>query len=294
MELKQLQTFRVLSEELSFTKTAHKLNYAQSSVSAQIQNLESEFGTPLFERIGKRIGITEAGLRLKRYADEILRIIDEAHTVVPNDCEPSGTLTIGSVESLCTYRLSPILGRYRSLYPKVKLIFRTGICSDLRKAILEGAIDVSLTLEPSVSSYNLITEPILQEHMLVLAPPQHHLVSYEQVQPSDLEGETILVTEPGCSYRIMFERSLADAGITAPMKIEFASIEAIKQCVMAGLGITLLPEMAVAKEVELGQLTPLHWEGPSFQIVTQISWHKDKWVSPALRTFIQMVKQLHP
>jgi DNA-binding transcriptional LysR family regulator len=267
------------------------LNYAQSSVSAQIQALESEFGRPLFERIGKRVMLTQAGQQLKSYADEILRLADEALIAIPNDCEPSGTLTIGSVESLCTYRLSPILGHYRSLYPKVELIFRTGICSNLRKSVMDGTLDAALTLEPSVSSEVLISEPLIQEPMLVLAHAHHPLVHNDRVRPQDLDGETILVTEPGCSYREIFERILSDAGIKAPMKIEFASVEAIKQCVIAGLGIAVLPEMAVAKEVEQKQLIPLHWDGPKFAIITQLCWHKDKWISPALRAFLDMTKQ---
>ncbi|HJV46108.1 MAG TPA: LysR family transcriptional regulator [Bacillota bacterium] len=291
MEIKQLQTFWVLAQELSFTKTALKLNYAQSSVSAQIQGLEAEFGTLLFERIGKRITLTQSGVRLKRYAGEILRLVDETLIAVPDVCEPSGAITIGAVESLCTYRLSPILGQYRSLYPKVELIFRTGICSDLRKEVSNGSLDTALTLEPIVSLDTLVCEPLLREPMLVVTQPNHPLVHYKQVRPMDLEGETILVTEPGCSYRVMFERILAEAGIKNPMKIEFASLEAIKQCAMAGLGIAVLPEVAVVKEIEHQQLIPLHWDGPEFKIVTQMWWHKDKWISPALSAFLEMTKQ---
>ena len=109
MELKPLQTFKILADELNFTRTAERLNYAQSSVTAQIQGLEQELGVPLFERLGRRIRLTEAGTRLLRYADEILRLTDEALLAVPGQGEPSGTLTIGAVESLCTYRLAPIL-----------------------------------------------------------------------------------------------------------------------------------------------------------------------------------------
>ncbi|NHC41048.1 LysR family transcriptional regulator [Bacillus sp. MM2020_1] len=98
----------MLTEELSFTKTAIKLKYAQSCISAQIQALEAEFSVPLFERIGKRIGLTESGKRLKKYTDEILRMVEESFITVPDDSEPSGTITIGSAESLCTYRFSPI------------------------------------------------------------------------------------------------------------------------------------------------------------------------------------------
>ncbi|MHB1628513.1 MAG: LysR family transcriptional regulator [Bacilli bacterium] len=290
MELKPLQTFKTLAEELHFTRTADRLNYAQSSVTAQIQGLEAEFGVRLFERIGKRVHLTGAGERLLHYANDILRLAEEARTAVPGNLEPRGPLTIGAVESLCTYRLTPILAEYRSRFPQVELVFRTGICVDLRKEVAQGNLDVAFTLEETGTDDRLVFEILLEERMLVLAQPGHPLTRMSIVHASDLEGETILVTEPGCSYRSMFEQSLAAAGLQNP-KIEFASIEAIKQCVISGLGITLLPNMAVVQEIQQGQLSPLSWSDPGFPVVTQMCWHKDKWMSPALQAFIDVARR---
>jgi DNA-binding transcriptional LysR family regulator len=291
MELKQLQTFQTLANELNFTRTAERLNYAQSSVTAQIQGLEQEYGVQLFERLGKRILLTEAGTRLLSYADEILRLSDEARIAVPAHTEPRGTLTIGAVESLCTYRLAPLLKAFRSRYPHVELVFRTGICANLRKEVFHGELDLAFTLEEAGHDEALVFQVLIREPMLVLAQPDHPLAQRELVNPADLEGETILVTEPGCSYRTMFEQALAAAGLHNP-KIEFASVEAIKQCVIAGLGVTLLPQMAVQNELSRGLLTALPWAGPEFPMVTQMCWHKDKWMSPALQAFIEATKGL--
>lgn len=291
VELKQLQTFKALAQELNFTRTAERLNYAQSSVTAQIQALEQELGVKLFERLGKRIRLTEAGTRLLQYADDILRLSDEAHLAVPDQCEPSGTITIGAVESLCTYRLAPVLKVFRSSYPKVELIFRTGICANLRREVLHGNLDLAITLEETGHDEGLVFEVLMQEPMLVLARPDHPLVEREQVNPAELEGETILVTEPGCSYRTMFEQALIRAGLRNP-KVEFASVEAIKQCVIVGLGVTLLPKMAVKDELSRGLLTALPWEGPEFPLVTQMCWHQNKWMSPALQTFIETTRNV--
>ncbi|GMA60096.1 hypothetical protein GCM10025859_05360 [Alicyclobacillus fastidiosus] len=140
MELKQLQTFKILTEELNFTRTAARTNYAQSSVTAQIQALEEEFGVKLFERLGKRVRLTDAGERLVRFTDDILRMTEEAHVAVRGDTEPSGTLTISAVESLCTYRLSPVLAAFRSRHPNVQIILRTGICATMRREVLSGEV----------------------------------------------------------------------------------------------------------------------------------------------------------
>lgn len=289
MELKQLQTFKTLAKELNFTRTAVRLSYAQSSVTAQIQALEQEFGVKLFERLGKRIRMTEAGERLLLYADRILNLSVEAHLAVPCLKKPSGTLTIGAVESLCTYRLAPVLMEFRSGYPNVELVFRTGICSNLRKGVLHGELDLAFTLEEIGRDEGLVFNVMMREPMLVLAKPDHQLARRNQVCVLDLEGETILITEPGCSYRTMFEQSLAHAGLRNS-KVEFASVEAIKQCVMAGLGVTLLPKMAVNEELSRGLLVALPWAGPEFPVVTQMCWHKDKWMSPAIQAFMEIAR----
>jgi DNA-binding transcriptional LysR family regulator len=291
VELRQLQTFKTLTEELSFTRTAERLNYAQSSVTAQIQALEHELGVQLFERFGKRIRLTEAGVRLLQYADEILRLTGEVYVVVPGNTEPQGTLTIGAVESLCTYRLAPVLMAFRARYPRVDLVFRTGICADLRKEVRHGNLDLAFTLEETRHDERLAFEVLRRERMLVLASPTHYLTREECVEPSDILHETILVTEPGCSYRTMFEQALSAAGLVNP-KIEFASVEAIKQCTIAGLGVTLLPEMAVKTELGAGLLVPLHWKGPEFPVVTQMCWHRNKWITPAQRAFMELTRDM--
>ncbi len=275
----------MLSEELNFTRTAEKLNYAQSSVTTQIQRLEGEFGVCLFERLGKRVLLTEAGKRLLHYTDAMLKISQEAHTAVAGRLNPTGTLMIGAVESLCTYRLAPILADFRSRYPQVELVFRAGICGDLRKQVTNGNLDLAFTLEKTCQDEHLVFEVLIREKMLVLAHPDHPLAEYRSINAADLNRETIIVTEPGCSYRVMFEEVLASAGLQNT-RMEFSSVEAIKQCVIAGLGIALLPEMAVSGEIQQGKLTALPWAGPEFPVITQMCWHKDKWMSPALQSFI--------
>jgi DNA-binding transcriptional LysR family regulator len=291
MELKHLHTFRVLAKELSFSKAAETLNYAQSSVTAHIQALEDELGVPLFERLGKRVVLTAAGQRMVAAAQKMLSLADEIKSSVPGSEVPSGTLTIGAHESQCTYRLPPILREFRSRYPQVQLIFRP-IISDRhsQELLIQGTLDAAFLLELAVKSDQLLVEPLVEERIVVLAHPQHRLARSKRVSPTDLDGEAIFTTEQGCSYRQLFEQSLLAARVQPGAKIEFAGIEGIKQCVMAGLGITVLPEMTVAQEIARGQLAPLAWAGPDFQVFTQVAWHKDKWISPALRAFLEITR----
>lgn len=123
MEIKQLITYKTAAENLNFTLTARMLNFAQSSVTAQIKALEAELGTPLFERLGKRLVLTEAGRQFKLYADKMIILTEEAKMVVRGDKEPAGTLIIGAQESQCTYRLPPILKKFKDQFPHVRLVF---------------------------------------------------------------------------------------------------------------------------------------------------------------------------
>lgn len=291
VELKHLQTFRTLAEELSFTRTAERLNYAQSSVSTQIQMLEHEFGAPLVERLGKRIRLTAAGEHLLGYVHRLLGLAEEAHGTLARPDVVSGTLTVGSVESLCAYRLAPVLKAYRDQFPQVEIIFRTGICADLRKAVWHGSLDLAVTLEAPSQDPGLCFEILRPEPMQVLAPADHPLARLAVVYPEDLADQTLLLTEPGCSYRVMLEGALEGVGLSNP-HVEFFSVEAIKQCVRAGLGVTLLPAMAVHEEIAQGSLVALPWHGPEFSVSTQLVWHKDKWLSPALLAFIEAARQL--
>ncbi|WP_274653397.1 LysR family transcriptional regulator [Paenibacillus humicola] len=293
MEIRQLKTFCTVAAELSFTRAAETLAYAQSSITAQIQDLERQLGVPLFDRLGKRVALTEAGGRLLFYAERILQLADEAKYAVPGNEEPSGTLRIGGPESLFTYRLPRALREFRARCPKVELQFQTGpFCSDLRRLVLQGTVDAALVLDQRIQSDVLNVEPLVVERLVVITEPGHRLAAREQVQLSELEGEVLLTTELGCSYRTLFEKTLRGADAEPAAKLEFVSVEAIKQNVMAGIGIAALPEMTVRAELESRRLAALRFADCDLSVVTQLLWHKEKWVSPALRIFLETVKRM--
>ncbi len=290
MELKHLDTFRTLAEELSFTRTALRLNYAQSSVTAHIQALEKELGVPLFDRMGAKLGLTNPGERLLKYAKEILKLVDDLHTEVPQGLEPSGRLTVGSVESLCAYKLSPIIREFKLRYPKVSLTFYIGVSNDLRDQTRAGLLDLALLMDKPTEDETLVIQPLSAEKLMILVHPSHSLAIKTQIHPCDLEGETILYPEPG-SYRSLFEKYLVENGVRLTSTIEFSSVEAIKQSVIAGIGIALLPEMAVTRETENKELIAIEWSDSTSIIESQICWNRNKWMSPAATEFITLLQE---
>ncbi|MDB5058568.1 MAG: LysR family transcriptional regulator, partial [Chloroflexi bacterium] len=175
MELRQLTTFLTVASTLNFTHAADALDYAQSSVTAQIQALEEELGVPLFERLGRRVTLSTAGQRLLPYAKEMLRLAEEMRGAVPDDQEPSGILNIGAPESLCAYRLPPVLLRFRTLFPKVQLVFNPDNGPALSQILSEGRLDMGFLLEAPTQSAHLIAEPLSHEPLLLLTYPSHPL-----------------------------------------------------------------------------------------------------------------------
>ena len=292
MDLRQLNAFITISKLQSFTQAADTLGYAQSSITTQIKLLEGELGVRLFERIGKSITLTHEGKKLLPYAKQMLKLSEEIKNVITDDEVPSGTLTIGAAESLCVIRLPEILKEFRRLYPQVEVSLKFGSCSEFRHFLRDNIIDVAFSLGTSISSEDFITEIELNEKMLLLTSPGHPLINKERILPEDISQEPLILTELGCSYRAVFENILNRHNIKPYVALETGSVQAIKQFTMSGLGITLLPEVAVKEEIANSKLVTLNWEGEDFGIVSQILYHKDKWISPALKAFLELSKTI--
>lgn len=292
MDLKLLKTFIVASECLNFTKTARILNFAQSSVTAHIRTLEEEIGTPLFERLGKRVVLTEAGRRLEKYAVQMIRIEEEMKESVSHVKNLQGSIIIGAQESQCTYRLPPILKKFTENYPNVKLIFKPSHSDGMaREQLVNGELDIAFIMDVKKPVGSLIQIPLKEESIVLVAGQSHKLFDKAYIKLEDLEEETLLLTEMGCSYRSLLEQSLQSKNIYPINKYEFVSIEAIKQCVIAGIGIAVLPLMALNKEIEQGLIKPLRCQLDTPSVFTHLAWHKDKWISPPLKAFIELTKE---
>lgn len=290
MDLRHLQTFLTVADLLNFTRAAEMLGYAQSSVTGQIRALEEEVGQPLFERLGRRVALTEAGRRFRPYAAQMMNLAREAVQASAEADSFRGTLTIGAAESLCVFRLPGVLRTFRRRYPRVQLQLQAGGCTALREGLRAGTLDVALLLDyEREEPPDLVVRSLVQEQVSLVAYPWHPLVTRPSVLPEDLDGEPLIHTEAESTYRIRFDQVLATAGVEPGSVMEFNSIEAIKQCVMAGLGIAVVPTVTCVAEFEQGSLVELNWAGPSVAVVTQLAYHRDKRISPAMAAFLEAV-----
>ncbi|MEU9962229.1 LysR family transcriptional regulator [Streptomyces sp. NPDC050982] len=293
MEIRLLVTFEKVATVLSFTQAAAELKYAQSSVTSQIRALESSLGAQLFDRLGSRIRLTEAGERLLPYARQIIELSEEARAAVVGTEEPSGTLMIGTMESLTSYRLSPLLELFHHRYPGVRLSMRPTLGDETRQALRQGTYDVGFLMERETEHAGLEVTLLTEEPLALVAAPGHPLAgtAVPTVSTADLVREPLLATEPGCAYRDLFEEELNTRSAEPVSFMEFGTIEATKRAAAAGLGIALLPAVTVAEELADGRLVALPWE-PPFTLSTQLAWRSGKRLPAHARLFVEQARKL--
>ena len=202
MEIRQLKSFRTVANLLSFNKAAEQLNYAQSSISVQIQTLEEELGIPLFDRLGKRVQLTENGTLLLQYANKILDLVDETNSAVTADKEPVGSLTVRIPESFGVQRLPPVIKAFHTKFPKVRLNFITCALEGLEKDLRKGVTDLAFLLAESISAQDLEVERLGFESVVLVASPHHPLNSKRSVHTRDLERRFIGVCSRGAEEEL--------------------------------------------------------------------------------------------
>lgn len=292
MELRQLKTFQTVARLLNFNRAAEVLNYAQSTVSAQIKLLEEELGVPLFDRLGRKVILTEAGQRLVNYSRKMLDIEAETKAEISGDEETRGSLSIRMPQSLGTYRLPEILGRFKEHYPEVGFDIGSCVALSLTQELKAGVVDVAFLLAESVNSPEVAVELLGVEPLIITARPDHPLAAKTAVRIRDLEGETILLPKYDCSYKMLFERLLTEEKVKHATLFELNSIEASKLCAIQGIGVTMIPEIAVQRELAEGSLVELPWVEGKLETAVLMIRHKDKWISPTLAAFMETVREV--
>ncbi len=289
MELRQLKTFRTVATLLNFNQAAKVLNYAQSTVSAQIKGLEDEIGLPLFWRLGRQVTLTEAGERLLNHVHKILAIAEEAMADVTERRDPAGVLTIRAPQTVATYYLPKILAKFQPQYPKIHFDVNSCAFFNLEHELQIGTTDLAFLLAESVQGADLKFEMLRIEPLVLAAHPRHELAGRQAAGFQDLRDQSIFLPKADCGYRMVFEQTLMAEHVEPMTVLEINSIEAIKKCILSRLGVTLIPEIAVREEIARGELVALRWQ-EEFETAILMIWHKDKWLSPMLRAFMEAVR----
>ena len=288
MELRQLRAFCAIAKLKHFTQAAEALGYTQPTVTGQIQALENELGVRLFERLGRKVILTNEGVQFLAYAEKLLRLSDEAVALFHPDNAVKGALRIGVGESLATARLPKLLQDYRQLYPQVEIVLKNGSSQDFKQWLSGNLIDVAFILSEQLDEPGLFASSLRQEETAAVVGPNHLYAIYKSLTPQDLNAQSLILPEPGCNHRAMLQDLLHKNMIRPASVTESNSNALTKQFVKDGWGIAFLPRFAVEQELLDGGLVALSWNGPPFALTLQLCRHKEKWLTPALQYFWRM------
>ena len=293
MDLKYLRTFRTIVTEGGFNKAAEKLSYTQSTITFQIGQLEQELSVALFEKIGRRMVLTKAGEQLVPYVDEILQSVDKLRYFEMDLSQCQGSLNIGAGETLLCYRLPAILKEFHRRAPNARLFLRSMNCYDIRNELLNGTLDLGIFYE-DVGGFgtNLKVRPMGEFAMSLVASPGVKKSHPDFITPDRTIPVPFIINEKNCIFRQIFEAYLQEKSILLDHTIELWSVPTIINLVKNDVGVSYLPTFTVQAELDAGDLVEIPTGLADKTISAVCACHKNKWVSPLMRLFLDLCADL--
>ncbi len=291
MEIRTITTFVRIAELRSFSKAAGELGYSQSAVTMQMKQLEEELGVLLFERIGRKVALTEAGNRLLPKALDLLAAERAVREVARKPEEIKGTLRVGTSESLLISVLPPVLMEFGRLCPKVEVKTRTGSHLELFEMVRQNDIDALYFLDRKTNFPYWVKVMERQESAFFVAASSHKLAGCKAIALERLLSEDLLLTERGISYRYLMEQELAAKGIELHPILETGNTDVITKLLLKNGGVSFLPEYVVRGYLETGELSVLDVDCPRTRMWSQLVYHREKYMTPQLERFLELMKQ---
>jgi len=291
MNFSKLQTFVTLSECLNFTEAAEQLYCSQPSVSMQIQSLEKDMGVPLFDRIGKKLYLTKHGQQFKPYAEQIINLYHSAKEHVRQlDDLSYGTLSFGASNFVGAHLLPAVLGEFNSAHPGITINMNITSSASLTAMLESNKVEflvVSDRIPIDESRYHART--FYQDELVLIVHPAHRLAKATNCTLAELADEMWVLKPHQSATRSYLEREFDRYGFRSPRRIEISNLEAIKQSVVHGLGISIVSSLAVRHEVQNGQLVIVPIEGVSMLRGIRYAYHRSIHLSPAAARFLGLL-----
>lgn len=254
MELRHIRYFLAVAENCHFRNAADELLVSQPTLSQQIKDLERELGTPLFERVGRRVRLTQAGESFRIYAQRALDVLEEGQAVLNEfDDLLRGRLTIGVVQTVNAYLIPNIVAQFVTQHPNVNLCVEELSAGEIEAGVLSGTLDLGLSFEPTADR-EFDVEPLFDEQLMMAVHPDHPLSTRKRIQISHLSDLKFCLLNRSFCTRRMIEESFRDAGATLNVAVEMNSVEGIIAVVKAGGPPTILPHLGLNEAAMLGAI----------------------------------------
>ncbi len=262
---RRLQVFHTVARLLSFTKAADALHMTQPAVTFQVRQLEEYFNTRLFDRTHNRISLTHVGEVVFKYAEQIFeRYAEMENTVKQMTGDVSGVLMLGASTTIAEYLLPALLGDFKNQYPEVRIRLRVSNTEGIVSMVEDNVIDLGV-VEAPVSNKSLAVELCRMDQLVAVLPPGHELTGQASVSIGELSRYPYICREEGSGTREVIneylnQHDLALCNLNVVM--ELGSPESIKGAVAAGMGVSILSQVTLNKELQLGTLTAVPLSPP--------------------------------
>src|SRR5262245_1446630 len=292
MNLNHLAIFHAVAQTGSMTRGAERLDISQPAVSKQVQQLESALGIHLFDRIGRRVHLSQAGEILADYARRLFALAHEAEEALADvRAVGRGRLVIGASTTIGTYLLPSVVAEFWRRHPRIELLVEIENTEQIHRRLVGLELDIGLT-EGFVEEEELDAAVFHRDELVVIAAPAHPLAGKPRVPLSAVQQEPFVLREPGSGTRAVEERALARLKLPVRVVMALGSTEAIKRVVAEGVGLAIVSRLAVQAECAAGTLAVLPVAGLHIERPLHLVRRQGRRDGPALQAFCGVLREM--
>lgn len=291
MTIRHLEIFIIVADCGKMRLAAEQLFISQPSVSQAIAEIENYYGVKLFERLSKKLYITDSGERLLKYARHIVELFKEMEIDIKNAGE-NIYLRIGGTVTVGTCLLSPIVTQFESKNPGVSTKVVVNNTTAIEDMLLHSTLDLAI-VEGETISEDIIKIPIYQDKLVLVCGESHTFSNKGEITIDELEGQDVIAREQGSRDRNIFEQFLSEQNISVNVKWNSTNTEAIKNAVIAGQGLAILSSLMVKNELQYGKLKIVPIKDTNITRDICLIYHKNKFISEQMKNFLDVCKNIN-
>jgi len=290
MEIRNLSTFLKVTELKSFSKAAEALDYSQSAVTVQIQQLERELGVQLFDRIGKNVTITQYGKDFVSYARDVVSAVARASAFATSHEELTGTVRVGTLDSLMTASFANILPAFHRQFPQVLTNIHGDNVARLKEMLVKNELDLIYTLDEQLYDPQFIKVFEAEEEIVIVTHAENPLAQRSGIRLADLVGHPFVLMNRSNAYRDQFDQELARQGLTVEPFLELESdVLALRLIWENPSYLSVLPRYTVEKSIHKKDLAIIPVEDCAMHQWRQLIYHKNKVVTPQIQGMLDTI-----
>jgi DNA-binding transcriptional LysR family regulator len=290
MDFDQLTTFVEVAKNGSFSLAGRKVFRSQSAVSAQIRQLELEYGEKLFGRVGKSVRLTPAGEVLLDYAKRMLAMRQESHRALADQAAtPRGTLAIGANEATCLYVLPDVFAEYQRLYPAVRISIYRNFSHKILQRIEDGTIDLGIVTLP-VKTSNLKVHPIFRDRVMLMVSPNNPLAHHKSVTAAEIASQPLIFPKTGFTRQLL-DKYFRPYRSQVHVAMELPSVSMIKRFVAAGIGVSLISASYASDDARVGKVKLIPLKDVELWRELGLIYRRDRHLPRSATAFIAVIRQ---